>query len=453
MSEGATISAPASAWDKAILAKCFEKSRELYREAERLIPGGVNSPVRAFRAVERDPLFIDHGEGAYVTDADGNTYIDYVGSYGPLILGHRHPAVMQALQDCTARVGTGFGAPTVQENRLAAKIVGAFPAVEMVRMVNSGTEATMSALRLARAYTGRSKILKFEGCYHGHHDSLLIKAGSGALTMGVPSSPGVPVEIAGGTITAAYNDLDGVKKIFHQLGPEIAAVIIEPAAGNMGTVNPVAGFLEGLRELTAENGTLLIFDEVMTGFRALYGGVQNLHGLQPDLTCLGKIIGGGLPVGAYGGRREIMEMVAPAGPVYQAGTLSGNPLAMTAGLVTLEELAKPDAYAKLLELTQKFAVGLREAALEHGIPVTVNRFGSMLTCFFTAEPVNDYQSATGSNQEHFKKFFNLMLERGVYLPPSQYETWFVSMAHGEKEIQQTLDAACEAFRIMGSEER
>lgn len=433
------------------MTKQFARSAKLFDEARKIIPGGVNSPVRAFRAVGGHPLFISHGEGSRVFDVDGNSYVDYVGTYGPLILGHRHPAVAEALHHCVANIGTGFGAPTELESLLAEKIVRTFSSVEMVRLVNSGTESTMSALRLARAFTGRSKIVKFEGCYHGHGDSLLIKAGSGALTLGVPSSPGVPAEIAKETISATFNDLESVQEVFRLAGEQIACVIIEPVAGNMGVVNPNPGFLEGLRKITARYGALLIFDEVMTGYRAVLGGVQNITGIKPDLTCLGKIIGGGLPVGAYGGRKDIMSMISPSGPVYQAGTLSGNPLAVTAGLATLAEMEKPGNYEKILGLTEELAKGMEETAAEAGVEVTVNRFGSMLTCFFTGGPVTNYSEATSANLEHYKSFFWSMLEQGIYLPPSQFEAWFVSVAHGEEEIEKTVSAARQAFRTIAGE--
>ncbi len=416
----------------------------MYAEARRYMPGGVNSPVRAFKAVGGEPVFIARGEGALIYDVDGNEYIDYVASWGPLILGHIHPEVTAALQECLAR-GTSFGAPTELETELARTIVEAVPAVEMVRLVNSGTEAAMSALRLARGYTGRNKIVKFEGCYHGHADFLLIKAGSGALTLGVPSSPGVPASTAANTITAPYNDLDTVEKIFAQEGEEIAAVIVEPVAGNMGVVPPREGFLEGLREITRRYGSLLIFDEVMTGFRLAYGGAQELYRIEPDLTCLGKVIGGGLPVGAYGGKREIMEQVAPAGPVYQAGTLSGNPLAVTAGLATLKVLKRPGTYAELERKSALLASGLAAAAREAGLGATFNRVGSMLCIFFTDTPVVDYPSACTSDLARFAAFFRSMLEQGIYLAPSQFEAAFMSLAHTGEQIERTVEAARKAF--------
>lgn len=424
----------------------FSKSISLFEEAKKIIPGGVNSPVRAFKSVGLNPVFVKRGEGPFIYDEDGNEYIDYVGSWGPLILGHRHPAVVDALRRCLDEVGTSFGAPTGAETTLAAMIIEAVPSVEMVRLVNSGTEATMSALRLARGYTGRNKIVKFEGCYHGHADFLLIKAGSGALTLGVPTSPGIPAGSAANTIVASYNDLESLKEIFKNEGENIAAVIVEPVAGNMGVVPPAPGFLEGLRDLTSRYGSILIFDEVMTGFRVAYGGAQKLYEVTPDMTCLGKVIGGGLPVGAYGGRKEIMEKVAPAGPVYQAGTLSGNPLAVTAGIATLEVLKKPGFYKELEEKSALLENGLKQAAYDAGIEVSFNRVGSMLCSFFTGEKVNDYASACSSSTARYAAFFKKMLELGVYLAPSQFEAAFVSAAHGKKEIERTVEAAREAFR-------
>lgn len=424
--------------------KGYTKSQNLYQEAQKYIPGGVNSPVRAFKAVGQHPVFIEYGHGSRIVDVDGNEYIDYVGSWGPLILGHRNPKVIKALQKCL-NMGTSFGAPTEIETEMAKIIINAFPSVEMVRMVNSGTEATMSALRLARAYTKRDKIVKFEGCYHGHADPLLIKAGSGALTLGVPSSPGVPTNIAGGTITASYNNLEEIKSIFKQVGEQIAAVILEPVPGNMGVILPEPGFLEGLRDLTSQYGSLLIFDEVMSGFRVARGGAQEIFNIKPDLTCFGKIIGGGLPVGAYGGRKEIMELIAPAGPVYQAGTLSGNPLAMSAGLATLKELENPQVYDRLDYLATKMAEGLNNAALKSGVKVTINKLGSMVSCFFTDQKVIDYRSATSSNLNKFKAFFQSMLSQGIYLAPSQFEASFISLAHSEEDIEETIEASEIAF--------
>lgn len=424
----------------------YEKSKELYAEALRYLPGGVNSPVRAFKAVGGQPLFISRGQGALIYDVDGNEYIDYVCSWGPLILGHCHPEVTEELQACL-KAGVSFGAPTEKEVELAKEIVEAMPAVEVVRLVNSGTEATMSALRLARAYTGRNKIVKFEGCYHGHADFLLIKAGSGALTLGVPSSPGVPPAVASQTIVAPFNELKTLEKIFKEEGHDIAAVIVEPVAGNMGVVPPKEGFLEGLREITRRYGALLVFDEVITGFRLAYGGAQALYKIEPDLTCLGKIIGGGLPVGAYGGKREIMEQVAPAGPVYQAGTLSGNPLAVTAGLATLKVLKRPGTYEELERKSTMLHQGLTEAAQEAGLKVTINRVGSMITVFFTDQEVIDYATACTSDTRRFSAFFWSMLEQGIYLPPSQFEAFFVSLVHTEEHIEKTVEAARKAFIV------
>lgn len=429
-----------------VMQKKYSRSVTLFKEAAQYIPGGVNSPVRAFKSVGLNPVFVSRGEGSNIYDVDGNEYIDYVGSWGPLILGHRHPRVIGALEQCLRETGTSFGAPTEIENTLAAMLVAALPSVEQVRLVNSGTEATMSALRLARGYTGRNKIVKFEGCYHGHADFLLIKAGSGALTLGVPTSPGVPPGSAAYTITSGYNNLEQLREIFRLEGEDIAAIIVEPVAGNMGVVPPAPGFLEGLREITSAYGSLLIFDEVMTGFRVAYGGAQEKYGITPDLTCLGKIIGGGLPVGAYGGRREIMEHVAPAGPVYQAGTLSGNPLAVTAGIATLEVLQQPGVYETLEQSSSELERGLQESAREAGIEVGFNRVGSMLCCFFTDQKVYDYGSACSSNTARFAAFFKSMLEQGVYLAPSQFEAAFVCLAHSREQIERTVEASRAAFR-------
>lgn len=426
----------------------FKKSTALFAEAKRFLPGGVNSPVRAFQAVGGQPLFIARGEGAWLYDVDGNRYIDYVGSWGPLILGHRHPEVIAALRE-VLETGTSFGAPTELETELARAIVEAVPSVEMVRLVNSGTEATMSALRLARGYTGRSKIVKFEGCYHGHADFLLIKAGSGALTLGVPTSPGVPADTAANTMIAPYNDPETVEKIFAAHGDDIAAVIVEPVAGNMGVVPPEEEFLPFLRDITRRYGALLVFDEVMTGFRVAYGGAQERFGIDPDLTCLGKIIGGGLPVGAYGGKRKIMEQVAPTGPVYQAGTLSGNPLAVTAGLATLKVLQRPGTYAELEDKSARLAAGLARAAAEAGVPVTLNRVGAMLCLFFTGGPVKNYRDACAADTTRFAAFFRAMLDEGVYLAPSQFEAVFMSLAHTDEQIEQTVAAAQKAFAAAG----
>jgi len=424
------------------------RSRELFERAQKYMPGGVSSPVRAFRAVGGEPPVIAYGAGSRLFDVDGNAYIDYVCAYGPLILGHAHPAVSEVLALAATR-GTAYGATTELEVELATLICEAFPSIELVRFVNSGTEAVMSALRLARAHTGRSKIVKFEGCYHGHADGLLVQAGSGVATLGLPDSPGVPASYAGETIVAPYNDLDLLRRLFDEQGGEIAAVIVEPVAANMGVVPPAPGFLEGLRETTAAAGALLIFDEVVTGFRLCYGGAQTLFGVQPDLTCLGKIIGGGLPVGAYGGRREIMEMVAPLGPVYQAGTLSGNPLAMAAGLATLRLLRDDTAYQRLEVRAIYLEDGLRRAAVESEIPAVLNRAGSMLALFFADAPVTDYAGAKRADSERYAAFFREMLARGVFLAPSQFEAAFVSLAHSDDDIAQTIEAAREALRQVG----
>ncbi len=427
----------------------FTKSQQLFKEAVELIPGGVNSPVRAFKAVGDFPVFIEKGEGSKLYDVDGNEFVDYICSWGPLLLGHQPASVTAAVQDALLK-GSTFGAPTALEVEIANMIVDAVPSVEMVRMVNSGTEATMSAIRLARGYTKRNKLVKFEGCYHGHADHLLIKAGSGALTFGVPSSPGVPESIASETLTATYNNLDSVKDLFAQYPDQIAAVIVEPIAGNMGLVPPAEGFLEGLREVTKEHGALLIFDEVISGFRASYGGAQKVFNIMPDLTCLGKIIGGGLPVGAYGGRREIMEHVAPVGPVYQAGTLSGNPVAMAAGIATLTELAKPGVYEMVEGKAKTLADGLRAAAEKAGVKVAINHSASLLTVFFTEQPVDNYAAAMSSDAAKFKVFFQSMLNQGIYLPPSQFECWFVSLAHSDEDLAKTLAAAETAFAAVAA---
>ncbi len=402
------------------------------------MPGGVNSPVRAFKSVNMDPIFMQSGKGAMITDIDGNEYIDYVLSWGPLILGHSDPDVVKGIQR-VAETGSSFGAPTLAENELAEIVIDRVPSIEMVRMVSSGTEATMSALRLARGITGRNIILKFEGCYHGHGDSLLIKAGSGVATLGLPDSPGVPESVARNTVTVAYNDLDSVKVAIDEFGDDLAAIIVEPVAGNMGVVPPQPGFLEGLRELTTENGSLLIFDEVMTGFRVGYNCAQGHFDVQPDITCLGKVIGGGLPVGAYGASREIMENVAPAGTVYQAGTLSGNPLAMTAGIETLKKLT-PESYDHFMKLGDQLENGFREAAEKYNIPHTVNRAGSMIGFFFTNEDVVNYDAAKTSDLELFADYYRLMAEEGIFLPPSQFEGMFISTAHTEEHIAKTVEA-------------
>ncbi|MGG3690239.1 glutamate-1-semialdehyde 2,1-aminomutase [Caldifermentibacillus hisashii] len=424
--------------------RSFEKSVKAFQEALQLMPGGVNSPVRAFKAVDMNPIFMESGKGSKIYDIDGNEYIDYVLSWGPLILGHANRQVVEALKK-VVESGTSFGAPTLIENKLAELVKERVPSIEIIRMVNSGTEATMSALRLARGYTGRSKILKFEGCYHGHGDSLLIKAGSGVATLGLPDSPGVPEGIAKNTITVPYNDLDGVKTAFEKFGEDIAAIIVEPIAGNMGVVPPLPGFLEGLREMTEQYGALLIFDEVMTGFRADYHCAQGYFNIQPDLTCLGKVIGGGLPVGAYGGKAEIMEKVAPSGPVYQAGTLSGNPLAMTAGYETLKQL-KPEHYDEFKRKGDMLEAGYRQAAETYGIPLTVNRAGSMIGVFFTNEQVMNYDTAKTSNLDYFATYYREMALQGVFLPPSQFEGLFISTVHSDEDIEKTIQAAEHAFR-------
>jgi glutamate-1-semialdehyde 2,1-aminomutase len=414
------------------------RSEELFRRAQEIIPGGVNSPVRAYRGVGGSPPFIARGQGSRIFDVDGNEYIDYVGSWGPLLLGHRHPAILEALERAMA-MGTSFGAPTEQEIQLAEAICRAVPSIEMVRLVNSGTEATMSAIRVARGFTGRDLVVKFEGCYHGHVDSLLVKAGSGMATLGIADTRGVPEAFCGTTIALPFNSIEPVEAAFRAYGDRIAAVIVEPVVGNMGSVPPLPGYLAGLREIASRYGALLIFDEVMTGFRVAFGGAQQLYGIRPDLTTLGKVIGGGLPVGAYGGRKDIMSQVAPAGPIYQAGTLSGNPLAVAAGLAMLRYLqSHPETY----EILEARAAALCAAAPEG---VTVNRVGSMFTFFFTAGPVTDYESARRSDTARFGRFFRAMLERGIYLPPSQFEAAFVSAAHSDEDIRLTAEAARAAF--------
>ena len=420
------------------MARSYEKSKQAYAEAVNLMPGGVSSPVRAFKSVNMDPIFMESGHGAIIKDIDGNEYIDYVLSWGPLILGHTHPEVVKAIAE-TAAKGSSFGAPSYTENRLAKLVLDRLPAMDMIRFVSSGTEATMSALRVARGVTGRDKILKFEGSYHGHGDSLLIKAGSGVATLGLPDSPGVPADIAKNTLTVAYNDLTAVKAVFENFGSELAAVIVEPVAGNMGVVPPQPEFLQGLRDITNEHGTILIFDEVMTGFRVDYGCAQGYFGIEPDITCLGKVIGGGLPVGAYAGKKEIMEQVAPAGPIYQAGTLSGNPLAMTAGYETLSRL-NASSYDYFKKLGDQLEEGFRAAATKYSIPHTVNRAGSMIGFFFTNEDVIGFATAKTSDLQLFAEYFRLMAEEGIFLPPSQFEGLFISTAHTEEQIAQTVEA-------------
>lgn len=428
------------------LTRREEASRTAFEEAKQYIPGGVNSPVRAFKSVGLTPVYVDRGEGSRIYDIDGNCFIDYVCSWGPLIMGHAHPEVVKVLQE-TAVKGTSFGAPTLLETEMAKTVVERVASVDIVRMVNSGTEATMSAIRLARGYTGRSKILKFEGSYHGHADSLLIKAGSGVATLGLPDSPGVPEGVAINTITVPYNDLEGVKIAFERYGNEIAAVIVEPIAGNMGVVPPLPGFLEGLRKVTTGYGALLIFDEVMTGFRVDRGCAQGLYGLDPDLTCFGKVIGGGLPVGAYGGKREIMEQIAPSGPIYQAGTLSGNPLAMAAGYSTLK-LLTPEVYTRLEVLGARLEAGLKRNAQETGIPLTINRVGSMVCPFFTEGPVVNFETAKTSNLDLFKRYFGKMLDQGISVPPSQFEGMFVSAVHSEQDIDETIEGHYNALKSL-----
>ncbi len=425
------------------------RSKALFARAQKLIPGGVNSPVRAFRSVGGNPRFIRSGKGSRVVDVDGMPYIDYLGSWGPLILGHC-PAPVRAALKSQISLGTSFGASTENEVVLAEMITHAIPSIEKVRLVNSGTEATMSAIRLARAFTSRNKIIKFDGCYHGHVDSLLVKAGSGVATLGLPDSPGVQPGECGSTISVPYNDAETVQQVLELNRAEVAAIIVEPIAGNMGTVLPAKGFLQRLRKLSREHGALLIFDEVITGFRLSYGGAQQILNVRPDLTCLGKIIGGGLPVGAYGGHHEIMKWVAPEGPVYQAGTLSGNPLAVAAGIATLKALKKPGIYAKIERLTAELAAGLLIAAERAGIPVQINSIGSMFTVFFASAPVTDFQTAKACDTARYAKFFNAMLDRGVYFPPSQFETCFMSLAHTHNDIKATLQAAREAFKSAAS---
>jgi glutamate-1-semialdehyde 2,1-aminomutase len=421
-----------------------DKSTSLFNRAIELIPGGVNSPVRAFKGVGGTPRFIARADGATITDVDGRTYIDYVGSWGPMILGHCDPDVLSAIADAL-HGGTSYGAPTAIEVEMAEEIIDAVPSIEMVRMVNSGTEATMSAIRLARGVTGRTKLIKFEGCYHGHGDSLLVKAGSGVATLGLPDSPGVPASVAQNTITLPFNDSKALEEAFAEYD-DIAAVIIEPVVGNMGCVPPLEGYLQEVRRITADAGALLIFDEVMTGFRLARGGAQQLYGITPDITTLGKIIGGGLPVGAYGGSKEIMRHIAPAGPIYQAGTLSGNPLAMAAGLAALKKLRDNSVYKQLKDAGRKLCTGLSTAAAECGLTTVTNRVGSMWTTFFTGEPVRNWQGASASDRDLYAKFFHAMLEEGVYLAPSQFEAAFISVRHTDEIIEQTIEAGRRAFK-------
>ena len=417
-----------------------DRSTVLFQNSQKVIPGGVNSPVRACKAVGTLPRFIHRAEGCRLFDADDNAYIDYVGSWGPMILGHRHPAVIQAITEALAR-GTSFGAPTDLEMELACRVIEAVPSVEMLRMVNSGTEATMSAVRLARGATGRDIIIKFDGCYHGHADTLLVDAGSGVATLNIPGSPGIPASVVQHTLSLPYNDAEAVRSVMAEKGKDVAAIIVEPVAGNMGMVPPASGFLETLREVTQENGSLLIFDEVMCGFRVAYGGAQSLYDIRPDLTCFGKIIGGGLPVGAYGGRKDIMSQIAPEGAVYQAGTLSGNPVAMAAGLATLEQLRQPGVYDTLEKRSGRLAEGLAEAARRNGVPASFNRVGSMLGMFFTDRTVENFETAKTSDLTRFGRYYREMLDAGIYLAPSQFEACFVSLAHDDEAIAQTIRAA------------
>ncbi|MFT5705103.1 MAG: glutamate-1-semialdehyde 2,1-aminomutase [Shewanella sp.] len=424
------------------------RSDELFEQAKKTIPGGVNSPVRAFSSVGGSPRFIDKADGAYIYDADGKAYIDYVGSWGPMILGHNHPKIRQAVLDAVEN-GLSFGAPTELEVKMAEKVIEMVPSIEQVRMVSSGTEATMSAIRLARGFTNRDKILKFEGCYHGHADCLLVKAGSGALTLGQPSSPGIPEDFAKHTLTATYNELESVKTLFEQYPEEIACIIVEPVAGNMNCIPPIDGFLQGLRDICDQYGALFIIDEVMTGFRVSKSGAQGYYGVTPDLTTLGKVIGGGMPVGAFGGRKDVMQFIAPTGPVYQAGTLSGNPIAMSAGLAQMEELCAEGLYEALAAKTKRIAEGFKAAANKHGIPMSINYVGGMFGLFFTEEEkVTRFDQVTQCDADKFPVFYHGMLDEGVYLAPSAYEAGFLSMAHGEKELEETLAAADRVFAKM-----
>ena len=423
------------------------RSHEIFAAAQRLMPGGVNSPVRAFKSVGGQPIVFDRVKGAYAWDVDGNRYIDYVGSWGPAICGHAHPEVIGALHEALEK-GTSFGAPCVLENELAQLVIDAVPSVEMVRFVNSGTEACMAVLRLMRAFTGREKVIKFEGCYHGHADMFLVKAGSGVATLGLPDSPGVPRAVTAGTLTAPYNCLESVKALFAEHPGEIAGVILEPVVGNAGFITPEPGFLEGLRELTREHGALLVFDEVMTGFRISYGGAQAKFGITPDLTTLGKVIGGGLPVGAYGGRADIMAMVAPAGPMYQAGTLSGNPLAMTAGIKTLELLKQPGTYERLEAITQRLIAGVLEAARGAGVPICGGSVSAMFGFFLCPGPVHNFEQAKATDTSRFARLHRAMLERGIYLAPSSYEAGFTSLAHSDADVDATIGAFQEVFALI-----
>ena len=425
----------------------YQKSRSLFKHAVKVMPGGVNSPVRACKSVGCEPLFIDRADGCMIYDADGNGYIDYVGSWGPMILGHRHPSVLNAIAS-TMKRGTSFGAPTDLEIELAEMVVAAVPSIEMVRFVNSGTEATMSAIRLARGVTGRDLIIKFDGCYHGHADTLLVEAGSGVATLGIPGSPGVPKCFAEKTLSLPYNDIARIRHVMQEKGADVACVIVEPVAGNMGLVPPAPGFLEALRELTQETGSLLIFDEVITGFRVAYGGAQERYNIMPDITTLGKIIGGGMPVGAYGGRGEIMSRIAPEGPVYQAGTLSGNPLAMSAGIAMLNELKRPGFYEFLEQGAESLAQGLRTVIEKTGVPAQVGRVASILGLFFTRQPVQNIEDAKTSNLEMFSAYYAGMREQGIYLAPSQFESMFISAAHEKEHIEKTVDAAEKVFKSL-----
>ena len=426
----------------------FKNSQTLFERALKIIPGGVNSPVRACKSVGADPLFIDRADGCMIYDADGNGYIDYIGSWGPMILGHRHPAVIEAISDVLGR-GTSFGAPTDLEIQLAEMVIEAVASVEVVRMVNSGTEATMSAVRLARGVTGRDLVIKFDGCYHGHADTLLVAAGSGVATLGIPGSPGVPEDVARHTLSLPYNDVQAIKQVMDEKGDQVACVIIEPVAGNMGLVPPQPGFLQTLRELTEKNGALLIFDEVMTGFRVAYGGAQALYGITPDLSCFGKVIGGGLPVGAYGGKKDIMSQVAPQGSVYQAGTLSGNPIAMAAGIATLKQLKKEGVYETLAENSNRLVVGLADAAQKAGIPARADNVGSMLGLFFSDHKITSFDDAKTCDLEMFSAFYQGMRRQGVYIAPSQFEVLFLSAAHTDEHIDATISAAEKVMSNLG----